>query len=182
MVDANMGYTVREATRAARALARPDIDAEWLEEPTAPEDLAAYRFLRQCSPGVAIAGGENLHTLDEFAAAMQAGALDVPQPDASNVGGITGWLKVAALAQAHHLEVSSHGMQELHVSLVSAVPNGGWLELHAFPIEDYTVGGRVRVRAEDGRALPPLDAAGTGVEFDWAKLAPYRVGAPPARL
>ena len=97
-------------------------------------------------------------------------------------------MKVANLAQALNLPVCSHGMQELHVSLVSAVPNGGWLELHAFPIEDYTVGGRVRVRAADGRALPPSDAAGTGVEFDWAQLAPHRVeggdagDAPAARL
>ena len=127
---------------------------------------------------MALAQGENLHTVEEFVHAISAG-VDFPQPDASNIGGISGWLKVAALAEAHELPVSSHGMHELHVSLVSAVPNGGWLEIHSFPIDAFTTRGALRV--VDGYCEPP-DVPGVGVEFDWAKLAPHRVPTAAARL
>jgi L-alanine-DL-glutamate epimerase-like enolase superfamily enzyme len=172
MVDANMGWGVHEAVRAGRALVAPDIDALWLEEPTLPEDLDGMARVRALGGGVGLAMGENLHTLYEFGAALRRGVVDFPQPDASNIGGVTGWMKVAVLAQAHNLPCCSHGMQELHVSLVSAVPNGGWMEIHSFPIDEYTT--RPLVLDEAGRAVAP-DEPGTGVVFDMAKLEPHRV-------
>ena len=111
--------------------------------------------------GLAIAQGENLHTLHEFTHALTRGKVDFPQPDASNIGGVTGWVKVANLAQALNLPVCSHGMQELHVSLMSAMPNSGWMEVHSFPIDQYTTR-PLRIDPETGRALAP-DTPGTGV-------------------
>jgi hypothetical protein len=57
-------------------------------------------------------------------------------------------------------------MQELHVSLLSGQPGGGWLEVHSFPIDRYTTR---PLRLHGHRARAP-DVAGTGVEFDWARL------------
>jgi len=104
---------------------------------------------------------------------LSYGQVDFPQPDASNCGGITGWLKIAALTQLHNVSISTHGMQELHVSLLAAMPNAGYLEMHSFPIDQYTTR-PLMIDPEDGMAIAP-EEPGIGVTFDWDKLAPHQL-------
>lgn len=167
MVDANYKWSVENAVRVCKAIQKYDL--LWIEEPVDPDDLDGYRQVCQLC-GLPVAAGENFHSVYEFENIMQTARIDFPQPDASNVGGITAWLKVAALAYARHRPVSTHGMQELHVSLLSGVCNAGWLEVHSFPIDQYTTH---PLEVRNGRAYAP-DEPGTGVSFRFDLLEPYR--------
>ncbi|MGB6185412.1 MAG: mandelate racemase/muconate lactonizing enzyme family protein [Sphingopyxis granuli] len=105
MVDANHAYTAREAIGLGRALER--LDVAWFEEPVAPEDRQGYRDLCEALD-INIAGGEAEFTRWGFRDLIGGRCVDILQPEVCGLGGITEYLKVLALAQAHFVPVVNH--------------------------------------------------------------------------
>jgi L-alanine-DL-glutamate epimerase-like enolase superfamily enzyme len=166
MVDANMRWSVEQAICAARQFA--EFDVYWLEEPTIPENFDGHRRVR-LEGGIPIASGENLHTIYEFQKLIAAGGASFPEPDVSNIGGITAWMKVARLAEANDLPVTSHGVHDLHVHLLAAIPNASFLEAHGFGLERFL---QDALPISEGYAIAP-DRSGHGVVLDWDKLSSH---------
>jgi L-alanine-DL-glutamate epimerase-like enolase superfamily enzyme len=167
MVDANMKWTADQAIRAARAFA--PFDLTWLEEPISPDDVAGHaRVLRD--GGLPIAAGENLRTLWDFKNLIAAEGVTFPEPDVTNCGGVTTFMKIAHLAEAWNLPVTSHGAHDVTVHLLAACPNRSFLEAHGFGLDRYIA---APLRIEDGCAIAP-EGPGHGIEFDWAGLNQIR--------
>jgi mandelate racemase len=126
MVDFNQSLTVAEALRRGRM-----IDAEggvlWIEEPVRADDFAGNaRIARELATPVQI--GENFMGPEQMAQALAAGACDYVMPDAQRIGGVTGWMRAAALAQAAGVEMSSHLFPEVSCHLLAVTPTCHWLE------------------------------------------------------
>jgi len=167
MVDANMKWGIDEAIRAARAF--QPFDLTWLEEPTIPDDPAGHaRIVRE--GGLPIAAGENLRSLWEFKLYVAGGGVTYPEPDVTNCGGVTPFMKIAHLAEAFNLPVTSHGAHDVTVHLLAACPNRSYLEAHGFGLDRYIA---EPLRIEDGFAIVP-DRPGHGIEFDWKGLDEIR--------
>jgi len=163
MVDANMKWTVEEAIRAARAL--QPYDLTWLEEPIIPDDISGHARI-MAAGGVPIAAGENLRSLWEFKNYIAAGAVSYPEPDVTNCGGVTAFMKIARLAEAFNLPVTSHGAHDITVHLLAACSNRSYLEAHGFGLDRYIEHPRA---IEQGKAIAPA-RHGHGITFDWSGL------------
>lgn len=120
-VDANGGYTAKQAIRLGRTMA-DDHDVTWLEEPVSSDDLAGLRDVR-AALGCDVTAGEYGYTLDYFAKMLAAQAVDCLQVDVTRCGGYSVWRQVAALADAWHVQVSAHCAPNLHAHVAAGVSN-----------------------------------------------------------
>jgi mandelate racemase len=124
-VDYNQSLSVPEASRRIDALTEEGIG--WVEEPTLQEDLRGHAAIRDRSR-VPIQMGENWCEPVDMQRALTAGACDLAMVDAMKIGGVTGWLRAASLAQSAGIPLSSHIFQEVSVHLLAVTPTAHWLE------------------------------------------------------
>ncbi|MEU0484818.1 enolase C-terminal domain-like protein [Streptosporangium sp. NPDC006013] len=172
-VDANGAYTVKQAVRVMGEAA--DLDVRWLEEPVSSDDLRGLREVRDAVlPEVA--AGEYGYDLTYFRRMCQAGAVDCLQADVSRCGGISEWLRVAAVAASHDLQISGHCAPHLHAHAAAATPNLRhleWFHDHV-RIESMFFDGVLDPTGGSVRLRP--DAPGHGLTLRRADAEPYRVG------
>jgi L-alanine-DL-glutamate epimerase-like enolase superfamily enzyme len=164
MMDANNAWRdASEAIPAIQALA--EVDPFWIEEPLMPDDVRGHAAIRE-KVSVPIATGEIEATRWGFGALLEQGAVDMLQPDATVLGGITEFRKVAALAAGKGVPLYPHWMHHLHTSLVGSIPNAVMVEY--FPDLSVLNLGEVLqspISAEAG-FLPLPQEPGIGVRFD----------------
>jgi len=167
MADYNQALTVAEALQRGRAL-----DGEglaWIEEPIRHDDYAGNATLvRELATPIQI--GENFDGPYAIADAIAAHACDYAMPDFARIGGVSGWLDAAALAQAAGIEMSSHLYPEFSAHLLAATPTCHWLEYvdWASPILEQPI------EIRDGQAIIP-NRPGAGIRWNEEAVTRYRV-------
>lgn len=167
MVDYNQSLSPTEAQRRLHVL--DDEGLAWIEEPVAAHDHAALARLA-ATARTPLQAGENWWGPLEFRQALDAGARDHLMPDAMKCGGVTGWMRIAALAQAHGIPVSSHLWPEVSAQLLAATATAHRLEYADWwnPVLQRPL------LLEKGNAV--LDESpGSGIAFDTTAIERFRV-------
>ncbi|CPR07606.1 mandelate racemase/muconate lactonizing enzyme [Mycobacterium bohemicum DSM 44277] len=171
-VDANGGYRRKQAIRLAHAMAEHDVT--WFEEPVSSDDLAGLHEVRdQVAPDVT--AGEYGYDLAYFNRMLKADAVDCLQADVTRCGGITDWLRAAAVAAAYNVDVSGHCAPNLHAHVASAIPNLRHLEYFHdhHRIEHMLFDGALS--PEGGALRPDRQRPGLGLEIKNRDAEEYRV-------
>lgn len=166
MCDFNQALSVNEAIRRGHMLDEEG-GLHWIEEPTRADDFDGNaRIAAELSTPLQI--GENFMGPEQMAQALAVGACDFVMPDAQRIGGVTGWMRAAALAQGAGMEMSSHLFPEVSCHLLGVTPTCHWLEYvdWAAPIL------REPLVVKDSHVMIP-DRPGTGIEWDEKAVKKY---------
>jgi len=168
MVDFNQGLSVAQAIERGRM-----IDEEggvlWIEEPIRADDFAGTARVRD-EVKTPIQIGENFMGPEQMAQALAAGACDYVMPDAERIGGVTGWMRAAALAQAAGLEMSSHLFPEVSAHLLAVTPTAHWLEY----VDWANAILESPLRLRDGAVLI-AETPGVGIKWNEEAVRRYQV-------
>lgn len=155
MVDANQQWDRATALRLGRQL--EEFNLVWIEEPLDAYDFEGHAHLANVLD-TPIATGEMLASVAEHKGLINANGCDIIQPDAPRVGGITQFLRLAALADERGLGLAPHFAMEIHLHLAAAYPREPWVE-HFDWLDPLF---NERLETKDGRMIVP-DRPGLGV-------------------
>jgi mandelate racemase len=165
MVDYNQSLTPAEAIQRLRVLDGEGLT--WVEEPSLAHDYSGHAEVARAVK-TPIQAGENWWGVTDFAHALDARATDFVMADVMKVGGVTGWMEAAALADARRIRMSNHLWPEISAQLLSVTPTAHCLEYADWwnPILAD------QLRIDDGRA-DPAGVIGTGTEWNEAAVARF---------
>ena len=158
MCDINQRWSVQQAISFGRRV--EEVGLYWLEDVTACDDFDGLARV-SAALDTPVAGGEYLYGPVPFRHMMEARSVDIVMVDLMRAGGITQWMKIAAMAEAFNLPIVSHLVPEIHVHLVAAVPNGLTVEYMPRSLRLY----KETPKIEDGMLVVP-QKPGLGLEFD----------------
>ena len=167
-VDYNQSLSVTGALERVRFL--DDEGLYWIEEPTRADDFAGHaRIAEEARTPIQI--GENWWGPHDVQKSLEAGACDYGMPDAMKIGGVTGWVRAAALAEPSGLPLTSHVFPEVSAHLLAASPTAHRLEYldHAGPILEKPI------RIEEGQVCVP-EGPGIGIEWDERAVERFLIG------
>ncbi len=167
MCDINQLWNVNQAIDIGKRV--EEFNLFWLEDVVAHDD---YQGLARVADALTtpICAGEYQYGIRPFRHMLEHRSIDIVMIDLLRVGGITQWKKLAGMAEAFNLPVVSHLVPEIHVHLVSAIPNGLTVEYMPWTLrlfEETPV-------MEDGELAVP-DKPGLGLKFDQDVLKRYQV-------
>jgi mandelate racemase len=166
-VDYNQALSVTGALERVRVL--DDEGLYWIEEPTRADDFVGHaRIAQEARTPICI--GENWWGPHDAQKSLEAGACDYGMPDAMKIGGVTGWLRTAALAEPSGLPLTSHIFPEISAHLLAASPTAHrleYLDLASSILKEP-------LNIEDGHALVS-DGPGIGLEWDEKAVERYLV-------
>ena len=168
-VDLNQRLTAPQAIRLGRELEQ--FNLAWLEEPVRYYDHSGEAAVA-AALDMPVASGESEYTYRGMLQMLQQRSADLLMPDLQRMGGPTGYLKAAHLAEAFDTPVSSHLFHEMNLALLAAVPNA--IVLEYAPWFEAIYRERLELNAE-GHAVVP-DTPGWGFSFDAAAVKRYRAG------
>ncbi len=173
-IDANGAFNPGAAVRFAASVQNADI--RWFEEPVSSDDETGLSFVREHLPAaMELAAGEYIYTLDDARRLLQAHSVDVLQADVTRCGGISGFMKIAALAETFHVDLSGHCAPSAHRHVACATArlrHLEWFHDHV-RIEQMLFDGAPTI--SDGTIQPDLSRPGIGLDFKFSDAERFRV-------
>jgi len=169
MVDCNQAFDPTYAIRLGRRL--DEFELAWLEEPTQHDDLVGHAQIA-AALDTPIASGEKLYSPQGFREAIEARAFDIAMPDFERIGGVTGWMRTAALVEAWNLPICSHLFPEVSLHLMCASPTATYLEHIPWMFDLF----RETFEMADGQAVLP-DRPGIGFTWNEARIRQLQANA-----
>ena len=174
MVDANCAYNFHEAITFARRV--EEYQPYWFEEPVQPDDYEGFRRIGEAT-SIPVATGENEYTKYGFRDLLLQGQVPILNADAYVLGGVTEFMKVAALAQSHYRMIAPHGDQAIHIHLQCAIQNSLILEYYPERFIDLEGGGMYvnSIKLNNDGTVSPPDVPGHGFYPNKEILEKHRV-------
>lgn len=167
MVDYNQSLTPAEAIARLRVIDAEGL--EWVEEPTMAHDFVGHASVAR-EARTPIQCGENWWGVQDLQHAIDAGASDYMMPDVMKIGGVTGWLRAAALAAPRGIRLSNHLWPEISAQLLSVTPTAHWLEYADW----WNAVVKEPLSVKDGLATAFGSSAGSGVEWNEVAIEKFR--------